>query len=217
MEESWIYIIIFVIVPIINRLIEMNKARAEKAAAETKRMMRKEMRKARKEKSSRQIQVDTDPVPPAVAKDQDWQTVEAPLPFAPDPSPVESMPEVEESGMWTPGGWVEIPDGQIDPRTGLPLPVGSEITGRESIPGLEIFALPEIEETSVPEPVESLSSFNLESSKATTAYLRDDIVNGVVISASSRKRRRLSKAQLRDRLIWREILGPPLSMREAEI
>ena len=39
--DSWIYIIIFVVVPIINRLIEMNKARAEKAAAETKRMMRK--------------------------------------------------------------------------------------------------------------------------------------------------------------------------------
>lgn len=215
--ESWIYLIIFVIVPIINRLIEMNKARAEKAAAETKRMMRKEMRKARKEKSSRQIQVDTDPVPPAVAKDQGWQTVEAPLPFAPDPSPVESVPEVEEGGMWTPGGWVDIPDGQIDPRTGLPLPVGSEITGRESVPGLEIFALPEIEEVSPPEPAESPGNFNLESSKATTAYLRDDIVNGVVISASSRKRRRLSKAQLRDRLIWREILGPPLSMREEEI
>ena len=43
--DSWIYIIIFVVVPIINRLIEMNKARAEKAAAETKRMMRKERRK----------------------------------------------------------------------------------------------------------------------------------------------------------------------------
>ncbi|MGB1810510.1 MAG: hypothetical protein ACPHQT_09550 [Planctomycetota bacterium] len=215
--ESWIYLIIFVIVPIINRLIEMNKARAEKAAAETKRMMRKEMRKARKEKSSRQIQVDTDPVPPAVAKDQDWQTVEAPLPFAPDPSLEESTPELDEGGMWTPGGWVDIPDGQIDPRTGLPLPVGSEITGRESVPGLEIFALPEIEEVSPPEPAESPGNFNLESSKATTAYLRDDIVNGVVISASSRKRRRLSKAQLRDRLIWREILGPPLSMREAEI
>jgi len=78
--ETWIYLIIFVIVPIINRLIEMNKARAEKAAAETKRMMRKEMRKARKEKSSRQIQVDTDPAPPAVAEDQRWQTVETPLP-----------------------------------------------------------------------------------------------------------------------------------------
>jgi len=208
--ESWIYIIIFVVVPIINRLIEMNKARAEKAAAETKRMMRKE-------KSSRQIQVDTDPVPPVVAEDQGWQTVEAPLPVAPDPSPEESTPELDEGGMWTPGGWVEIQDGQIDPRTGLPLPVGSEITGRESVPGLEIFALPETKEDSAPEPEELASSFNLESSKATTAYQRDDIVNGIVKSPTSRKRRRLSKTQLRDRLIWREILGPPLSMREEEI
>lgn len=215
--ETWIYLIIFVIVPIINRLIEMNKARAEKAAAETKRMMRKEMRKARKEKSSRQIQIDTDPVPPVVTEDQGWQTVEAPLPVAPDPSPDVSMPEVEEGGMWTPGGWVDIPDGQIDPRTGLPLPVGSEITGRESVPGLEIFALPEIEETSAPEPAETPGFFNLGSSKATSAYKRDDIVDGVVTSPTSRKRRRLSKAQLRDRLIWREILGPPLSMREEEI
>lgn len=215
--DSWIYIIIFVVVPIINRLIEMNKARAEKAAAETKRMMRKERRKARNENPSRQIQVDTDPVPPAVAEDQGWQTVKAPLPVAPDPSPVESMPEVEDGGMWTPGGWVEIPDGQIDPRTGLPLPVGSEITGRESVPGLEIFALPETKEDSAPEPEELASSFNLESSKATTAYQRDDIVNGIVKSPTSRKRRRLTKTQLRDRLIWREILGPPLSMREEEI
>lgn len=215
--ETWIYLIIFVVVPIINRLIEMNKARAEKAVAETKRMMRKEMRKARKEKSSRQIQVDTDPVPPAVAEDQGWQTVEAPLPVAPDPSPEESMPELDEGGMWTPGGWVDIPDGQIDPRTGLPLPIGSEITGRESVPGLEIFALPEIEEVSPPEPAESPGTFNLESSKATTAYKRDDIVDGIVTSPTSRKRRRLSKSQLRDRLIWREILGPPLSMREEEI
>lgn len=215
--ESWIYLIIFVIVPIINRLIEMNKARAEKAAAETKRMMRKEMRKARKEKSSRQIQVDTDPAPPAVAEDQVWQTVETPLPVAPDPSPEESLPELDEGGVWTPGGWVEIPDGQIDPRTGLPLPVGSEITGRESVPGLEIFALPEIEEDSAPEPEETPGTFNLESSKATTAYKRDDIVDGIVTSPTARKRRRLSKEQLRDRLIWREILGPPLSMREEEI
>ena len=215
--ETWIYLIIFVIVPIINRLIEMNKARAEKAAAETKRMMRKEMRKARKEKSSRQIQVDTDPAPPAVAEDQRWQTVETPLPVAPDPSPEESLPELDEGGVWTPGGWVEIPDGQIDPRTGLPLPVGSEITGRESVPGLEIFALPEIEEDSAPEPEETPGTFNLESSKATSAYKRDDMVDGIVTSPTARKRRRLSKEQLRDRLIWREILGPPLSMREEEI
>ena len=38
--EAWIYIIIFVVVPIINRIIEMKKAGAEKAAAQEKRLVR---------------------------------------------------------------------------------------------------------------------------------------------------------------------------------
>jgi hypothetical protein len=221
--DTWIYIIIFVIVPIINRIIEMKKARAEKAAAEAKRMMRKEARDSRRASRSPSIEVTTDPAPPPVADDSGWQTVETPLPVSPEPEPfepIESTAETEDRGMWTPGGWVELPETATDPQTGLPLPPGVEVGGSGSVPGLEIFDLPVVEEiasSSPSEPATSTDAFELEPSESTAAYQRNDVVDGIVTNETPKNRLRLTRSQLRDRLIWREILGPPLSMREEEI
>ena len=206
--ESWIYIIIFIIVPIINRIIEMKKAGAEKAAAEAKRLMRKEARKSRKKSSAPRIEAAADPVP---LKEDGWNTVDDPVPVTPDPQPFESAEinvESEEPGMWTPGGWVPISDS------------GMDVSGREASPGLEIFSFPLPEDEAgeeAPDLSESNEVFQLEPQAPTAAYDLKDLPSAPGSATTPRRNHKnLTRDELRDRLIWREILGPPLSMREQE-
>ena len=213
--DTWIYIIIFVIVPIINRVIEMKKARAEKAAAEAKRMMRKEARNRRGPAAN---QGPDSPAPVAMTEDTSWQTVDETDTRKPQLENFEPMttdsPPVQE-------GWIQIPETDPNP-----------VQGRIEIdtsppPGLEIFSFPLPEDQENFE-MDSASENTRRSGKAyeveladnTQAYVRTDTPSGDFQSTSSASKRRsrfqLSKSELRERLVWREILGPPLSLRRDE-
>lgn len=199
--EAWIYIIIFVVVPIINRIIEMKKAGAEKAAAQEKRLMRNEARQRRRGSEKTQ-----NPDPPApISEETSWQSIDEPM-------------TVDSSAGQD--SWIQIPDSspnpvQRQPEIDLPSPSG-----------LEIFALPEPEEENIEtefvhgNPISSEEAFLVSPSDGSKAYQRSDIPTGDVHSkplySNRRSRFQLSKSQLRERLVWREILGPPLSLRRGE-
>ncbi|OUU24939.1 MAG: hypothetical protein CBC13_02765 [Planctomycetia bacterium TMED53] len=209
--DSWIFIILFVVVPIINRIIEMNKARAESAAAEAKRMMRKEARQRRQQARGGDAVADQGPQeiqpPPEMDLGGGWVAVGDTPPF------VEKSPAAKSrrSGRRTPSPLEPPPPIAQD----LPLEV------EESPAGLEIFAFPIPDEVPAEEvssdPASATETFDLKPTPATTAYFSHDLPGSGPISTTRSKRNlRLSRSELRDRLVWREILGPPLSLRKDE-
>ncbi len=213
--DSWIYIVIFIVVPIISRIIEMNKARAEKAAAEAKRMMRKESRRNRQR--ARDNETVADPGAPAPASgldDPGWIRVGNEPPVAgadPVSLPDPNLPAPEPPPG--PGGWVKIPEP-------APQPAISNPDLQPQLPkGLEIFTFPMAEEPIIEDvpgdPVRAEEAFHLAPDQVSAAYLSRNLPGHSPQLVSPRNRfRRITREELRDRLIWREILGPPLCLRE---
>jgi hypothetical protein len=210
--EKWIPILLFIVVPLINRIVEMNKARAEKATAELKRQDRKERRKRRadrqRSKNPTQIQVNI----------EDESLEEILMKDQPPEFNDELRKEAEALGVELGGGWqtVESPqEEQFQAELSSKELSSKELTSQtgqeQSVPA---WTLPEVPEDYALGQ-SSDDAFHVEPSSGKEAYYSNRLPGPEKsLHSCSKTRRTISRAQLRDHLIWREILGPPHVLRD---
>ena len=210
--EKWIPILLFIVVPLINRIVEMNKARAEKASAELKRQERKERRERRLDR-----QRSGNPTPIQV-NTEDESLEEILMKGQPPEFRDELRKEAEALGVDLGGGWQTVETPQEEP---FQVEMRSEElrseeltsqTGRE--PSVPAWTLPEVPEDYALGQ-SSDEAFHVEPSSGKEAYYSNRLPGPEKsLHSCSKTRRTISRAQLRDHLIWREILGPPHVLRD---
>lgn len=207
--EKWIPILLFIVVPLINRILEMSKARAEKASAELKRQERTERRRIRRESTnSTPIQGNT----------EDESLEEILMRGQPPEFRDDLQKEAEALGVDLGGGWQTIGSPQEEPlqqelrSEELPFEEMTSQTERE--PSAQAWTLPDVPEDYALGQ-SSDDAFHLEPSSGKEAYYSNQLPGpDKSLHSCSKTRRTISRAQLREHLIWREILGPPHVLRD---
>ena len=216
---SWIWILIFIVLPIIQKMMEAKKQQAQKAQIDRK----SERARARRQKASHVPagdpieQPDNDP-------DADWVQFQGEQPLEPA-----DFKDPQELG----GGWVEVgPVASTTAKPMAPLAAGIPVTEGGSGP-IEILH----EEARSWQPADGWSQADEDpyqidrdahdETEQDSAFRGADYYNpsgpagaqmwahrSTYGSATHGKHRwRLSRKQLQERIIWAEIFGPPVCLR----
>ncbi len=223
-DLSWIYLLIFVVLPILKRVLESRSV-----------AKRERSRQSTLQGSGRGASW-----PPSAAEDEDEFQTEAELEeegwIAADPRPVASsrppMPSEIRTLQELGGGWVEVPG----------VTSGDSTTTIHAPAAARPARLPLADQHGVPpHPIDLLDHLRQEMEQdgfgtdpEQDPYQVDDLESDPVhgpaaysLAPSAQghhgrfhhgrgQRLKLSRSELRDRLIWREILGPPACLREPE-
>lgn len=225
-DMSWIYLLLFVVLPLLKRFMDSRTS-----------AKRKESRRSTRQTSRRDASW-----PPSAAEDEDEPLTVAEMEeeeegwIAADPRPVDSSPPplpaeirpLTELG----GGWVDVPE----------VASGHSTTTIPEATAVRPPRLPRADHHGVPpHPLDVLAQLRQQMQQDAPAaasepgpYQVDDLASDPVhgpdaysLSSSARARHgrlkhgsgqrwRLSRSELRNRLVWREILGPPACLREPE-
>ncbi|MEE2889300.1 MAG: hypothetical protein VX404_02540 [Planctomycetota bacterium] len=215
---SWIWILIFIVLPIIQKMMEAKKQQAQKAQQTRKQIRARAGRRAEQDATADPIeQLDNDP-------DADWVQFRGAQPM--EPADFESDRELG-------GGWVEV--GPVATTTAKPMaPLAAGIPVAEGGGGpIEILH----EEARGWQPADGWSQTDEDPYKIDrdahdeteqeSAFRGADYYNpsgpaaaqmwahrSTFGSATHGKHRwRLSRKQLQERIIWAEIFGPPVCLR----
>ena len=210
-DFSWIYILIFVLLPMLKNVLE-SRSRKKQAKAKLLEMKSREQQRdfpePLSEDEATEAELEEDP--------RAWVDVQ-PRPAsasAPAPTPLE-------------GGWVEV----RDPITGAPTSVAAHPAMRleprshldppqDPIDLLDQLRMElmetsrsssELEDQNSRDPIRSRAS----SWSSPISVSGSDLSSGSAAPQGRLKKQQwtLTRNQLRDRLLWREILGPPVSLR----
>ena len=212
--EKWIPILLFIVVPLINRILEASKARAEKASAELKRQERTERRRNRRGSAN---------PTPIQGNTEDESLEEILMRGQPPEFRADLQKEAEELGIDLGGGWQTVGPLQEEPfqqelrseelpSAELPSEEMTSQSGRE--PSAPVWTLPDVPEDYALGQ-SSDDAFHLEPSSENEAYYTTQLPGPQKsLHSCSKTRRTISRAQLREHLIWREILGPPHVLRD---
>ncbi len=208
-DMSWIYLLLFVVLPLIKQIIEKaGQKKQEKSGRAPHKRADRFPPIARKQKQQRDVISDED-------SDAGWVSVREVRPAASSPSKSSS------SGKDLGGGWTEVqPAPQpivletTDPLTNQPphpldvlAQLHREMNGDE-------YDVDEYEQDA--DNPYALEETILEAPNTLPYQLPGLDSSSSVGTRRSRKRWKLTRHQLRERLIWREILGPPVSLREKD-
>ena len=226
-DMSWIYLLLFVVLPLLKRFMDSRTS-----------AKRKESRRSTRQRSRRDASW-----PPSAAEDEDEPLTVAEMEeeeeegwIAADPRPVDSSPPplpaeirpLTELG----GGWVDVPE----------VASGHSTTTIPEATAVRPARLPRADHHGVPpHPLDVLAQLRQQMQQDAPAaasepdpYQIDNLASDPVhgpdaysLSSSARARHgrlkhgsgqrwRLSRSELRNRLVWREILGPPACLREPE-
>ena len=227
-DMGWIYLLLFVVLPLLKRFMDSRTS-----------AKRKETRRSTRQRSRRDASW-----PPSAAADEDEPLTVAEMEeeeeeegwIAADPHPVDSSPPplpaeirpLTELG----GGWVDVPE----------VASGHSTTTIPEATAVRPARLPRADHHGVPpHPLDVLAQLRQQMQQDVPAaasepdpYQVDNLASDPVhgpdaysLSSSARARHgrlkhgsgqrwRLSRSELRNRLVWREILGPPACLREPE-
>jgi len=228
-DMGWIYLLLFVVLPLLKRFMDSRTS-----------AKRKETRRSTRQRSRRDASW-----PPSAAADEDEPLTVAEMEeeeeeeegwIAADPHPVDSSPPplpaeirpLTELG----GGWVDVPE----------VASGHSTTTIPETTAVRPARLPRADHHGVPpHPLDVLAQLRQQMQQDVPAaasepdpYQVDNLASDPVhgpdaysLSSSARARHgrlkhgsgqrwRLSRSELRNRLVWREILGPPACLREPE-
>ena len=225
-DMGWIYLLLFVVLPLLKRFMDSRTS-----------AKRKETRRSTRQTSRRDASW-----PPSAAEDEDEPLTVAEMEeeeegwIAADPRPVDSSPPplpaeirpLTELG----GGWVDVPE----------VASGHSTTTIPEATAVRPARLPRADHHGVPpHPLDVLAQLRQQMQQDVPAaasepdpYQVDNLASDPVhgpdaysLSSSARARHgrlkhgsgqrwRLSRSELRNRLVWREILGPPACLREPE-
>jgi len=227
-DMGWIYLLLFVVLPLLKRFMDSRTS-----------AKRKETRRSTRQTSRRDASW-----PPSAAEDEDEPLTVAEMEeeeeeegwIAADPHPVDSSPPplpaeirpLTELG----GGWVDVPE----------VASGHSTTTIPETTAVRPARLPRADHHGVPpHPLDVLAQLRQQMQQDVPAaasepdpYQVDNLASDPVhgpdaysLSSSARARHgrlkhgsgqrwRLSRSELRNRLVWREILGPPACLREPE-
>ncbi|HIO65919.1 MAG TPA: hypothetical protein EYN40_04420 [Planctomycetes bacterium] len=225
-DMGWIYLLLFVVLPLLKRFLD---SRAGSKREESRRSTRQRSRRGAS-------------WPPSAAEDEDepltiaemeeeeeegW-IVADPRPVASTPPPLPAeIPTLAELG----GGWVGVPEVASGDST-TTIPEATAVRAAR-LPRADLHGVP-------PHPLDLLAQLQQQMGQDSYAtdsedpYQVDDLASDPVhgpdaysLSSSARARHgrlkhgsghrwRLSRSELRNRLVWREILGPPACLREPE-
>ena len=227
-DMGWIYLLLFVVLPLLKRFMDSRTS-----------AKRKETRRSTRQRSRRDASW-----PPSAAEDEDEPLTVAEMEeeeeeegwIAADPHPVDSSPPplpaeirpLTELG----GGWVDVPE----------VASGHSTTTIPEATAVRPARLPRADHHGVPpHPLDVLAQLRQQMQQDVPAaasepdpYQVDNLASDPVhgpdaysLSSSARARHgrlkhgsgqrwRLSRSELRNRLVWREILGPPACLREPE-
>ena len=227
-DMGWIYLLLFVVLPLLKRFMDSRTS-----------AKRKESRRSTRQTSRRDASW-----PPSAAEDEDEPLTVAEMEeeeeeegwIAADPHPVDSSPPplpaeirpLTELG----GGWVDVPE----------VASGHSTTTIPEATAVRPARLPRADHHGVPpHPLDVLAQLRQQMQQDVPAaasepdpYQVDNLASDPVhgpdaysLSSSARARHgrlkhgsgqrwRLSRSELRNRLVWREILGPPACLREPE-
>ncbi len=202
-DMSWIYLLLFVVLPLIKQIIE--KAGQKKSQKSDARDAEKRFPPiARQRQRQRNVSTDKD-------SDDAWVVVKEAQPGA------SRSPAAPSAGRNLGGGWTEVaqlpqqtPLESFDPLTNQPphpLDVLEQIRRELDVDDFE-------EDTEDPYAIDDEVGEIEE--RSPHPPLLASTGPALVSRRSSNKRWKLTRNQLRERLIWREILGPPVSLREKD-
>lgn len=223
-DMSWIYLLIFVVLPILKRVLESRSvAKREKARQSTLQGSRSEPAW-----SPSSAEDEDEPLTVAEMEEEGWIAAD-PRPVASSRPPIPAeIRTLQELG----GGWVEVPG----------VTSGDSTTTIHEPAAARPAPLPRADQHGVPpHPIDLLEHMRQEmerdgfdSDPVQDPYQVDDLESDPVhgpgayalpsaghkrhgrFQHGSGRRWKLSRSELRERLVWREILGPPVCLREPE-
>ena len=209
---GWIWFLVFVILPVIQKVMEAKKQQTQNQIKKQSNERKKARRKKRREQE---------------VEDPGWiQAGRAPVaPVAPA-----NIEQVELGG-----GWVAVGDTVVAPpstatKPASPLPAGIPQSEGDTVPlevlseqltrwGLDAEIVEEVEDVYLivrdahDEKHEHKPAGAIGDEIIKSALSRPAAQHGANSLAGRQSRWRLTRSQLRNRLIWSEILGPPVTLK----
>ena len=225
-DMSWIYLLLFVVLPLLKRFMD------SRTSAKRKESRRSTRQRSRRDASWPTSAAEDEDEPLTVAEmeeeEEGWIAADPrPVDSSPPPLPAEIRPLTELGG-----GWVDVPE----------VASGHSTTTIPEATAVRPARLPRADHHGVPpHPLDVLAQLRQRMQQDAPAaasepdpYQADDLASDPVhgpdaysLSSSARARHgrlkhgsgqrwRLNRSELRNRLVWREILGPPACLREPE-
>ena len=219
---SWIWILIFIILPIIQKMMDARKKQAKKLQQTRKQTLVRAGHRAEKEATANPFELpDDDP-------DADWVQFPGEQPL----EPADFEPRQELGGGWVQVGKTAVPVATTGPVPIAPLAPGIPVAHGGSGP-IEILR----EEARGWKPADGWSQTDEnpyeidrdahDETEQETAFRGDSYYNPSDRAAAQvwghrstygsathgSHRWRLSRKELRERIIWAEIFGPPVCLR----
>lgn len=233
-DMGWIYLLLFVVLPLLKRFMDSRKS------AKRKEPRRSTRQTSRRDASWPPSAAEAEDEPLTVAEmeeeeEEGWIAADPrPVDSSPPPLPAEIRPLTELGG-----GWVDVPEvASGHSTTTIPeamavRPARLPRADHHGVPPHPLDVLAQLRQqmqqdapaaASEPDPyqVEVLASDPVH---GPDAYSLSSDAYSLSSSGRARHRRlkhgsgqrwRLSRSELRNRLVWREILGPPACLREPE-